>query len=200
LTSATDGFGDTSPSRPCSPTSSRFLVGCLGSLVILAPWRSGTNGSLGGALLCLAAASSYGVSYIYQGRYLTNRGLSPLVLACGQMLTATVLAAVLVPLAGRQTVHLGWQVAGSVAVLGTLGTGVAYVLNFSLIATQGGTAASTVTYLLPVVSVALGVAVLGEALAWTLVLGTTCAGRSVASAAKRRRSQCTCLSPQGLKP
>lgn len=154
-----------------TPRLAGFLLGCLGSLVVLTPWRSGMNGSLGGALLCLAAAASYGVSYVYQGRYLTNRGLPPLVLACGQMLTATMLAAILLPLAGHQPVHLSWTVVGSVAVLGAFGTGVAYVLNFSLIATQGGSAASTVTYLLPIVSVTLGAFILGEPLTGNLVIG-----------------------------
>ena len=50
----------------------------------------------------------------------------------------------------------------SIAVLGLLGTGLAYVLNYQIIASDGATVASTVTYLLPVVAIILGVAVLGE--------------------------------------
>jgi hypothetical protein len=53
-----------------------------------------------------------------------------------------------------------------VIILGVLGTGIADVLNYRLIEDEGATAASTVTYLLPIVAVALGVVVLGEAAAW----------------------------------
>ncbi|HEY5985256.1 MAG TPA: DMT family transporter, partial [Streptosporangiaceae bacterium] len=48
----------------------------------------------------------------------------------------------------------------------------AYVLNYRLIADEGPTAASTVTYLLPVVALTLGIVVLGEAISWTLFAGT----------------------------
>ncbi|WP_239376101.1 EamA family transporter [Frankia sp. Cj5] len=63
-------------------------------------------------------------------------------------------------------------VLGAVATLGVLGTGVVYVLNYRIIADDGPTAASAVTYLLPVVAVFLGMlVVLGEPLAIGLVLG-----------------------------
>ena len=56
-------------------------------------------------------------------------------------------------------------------VLGILGTGVAYVLNYRLIADEGAVAASTVTYLIPVVAVVLGALVLNEPLTWHLLAG-----------------------------
>jgi drug/metabolite transporter (DMT)-like permease len=37
---------------------------------------------------------------------------------------------------------------------------------------EGPTSASTVTYLLPIVAVSLGIVVLGEPIAWTLFAGT----------------------------
>jgi drug/metabolite transporter (DMT)-like permease len=42
------------------------------------------------------------------------------------------------------------------------GTGVAYVLNYQIIASVGATVASTVIHLLPVVAIILGFLVLGE--------------------------------------
>jgi hypothetical protein len=47
---------------------------------------------------------------------------------------------------------------------GILGTGFAYVLNYQIITSEGATAASTVTYLLPVVTIAPGVLILGESI------------------------------------
>jgi drug/metabolite transporter (DMT)-like permease len=56
-------------------------------------------------------------------------------------------------------------------VLGIIGTGLAYVLNYQIITTEGATVASTVTYLLPVVAIVLGVIVLGETVTVAIVIG-----------------------------
>jgi drug/metabolite transporter (DMT)-like permease len=55
--------------------------------------------------------------------------------------------------------------------LGALGTGIAYVWNFQVIERAGATMASTVTYLTPLVAIAVGVSLLGEALTLNEPLG-----------------------------
>jgi drug/metabolite transporter (DMT)-like permease len=59
--------------------------------------------------------------------------------------------------AGRQPIELDSSVVWSIVALEPIGTGIAYVLNYAIVAREGATVASTVTYLLPVVAVALGV-------------------------------------------
>lgn len=56
-----------------------LILGFAGALVIFAPWRSG--GSVRGAAACLTASFLYGVLFVYAGRYLTGRGLDPMVLS-----------------------------------------------------------------------------------------------------------------------
>ncbi len=56
-------------------------------------------------------------------------------------------------------------------MLGIVGTGFAYVLNYQVITRDGATVASTVTYLLPVVAMALGVLVLEESGTATMLAG-----------------------------
>jgi drug/metabolite transporter (DMT)-like permease len=46
------------------------------------------------------------------------------------------------------------------------GTGLAYLWNTNIVAAWGATNAATVTYLTPLVGIALGTAVLGEAITW----------------------------------
>ncbi|WP_326641195.1 DMT family transporter [Streptosporangium sp. NBC_01755] len=75
------------------------------------------------------------------------------------------------PLLATGPVHLDLPVVASMAALGILGTGLAYIWNTTVIARWGATAASTVTYLTPLVGVVLGVLVLGEALTWNQPLG-----------------------------
>lgn len=150
-----------------------LVVGFAGAVVALAPWGTGVLTHLGaGQLACLLASASYGISYVYMRRFLTGRGFPALALAASQLTAATVLLAVTAPVTARQPVTLTVAVTGSVLALGLLGTGAAYVLNYRLIADEGPTAASTVTYLLPVVALTLGIVVLGEAISWTLFAGT----------------------------
>jgi drug/metabolite transporter (DMT)-like permease len=150
-----------------------LLIGFAGAVVALAPWQTAAFTHLGaGQLACLLAAASYGVGFVYMRRYLTGRGFPALALAASQLTAATVLLAITAPITARQPVTLTAAVILSVLALGLLGTGAAYVLNYRLIADEGATAASTVTYLLPVVAITLGIIVLGEAISWTLFAGT----------------------------
>ena len=50
----------------------------------------------------------------------------------------------------------------AISILGALGTGAGHVLNYRLITDEGPTASSTVTYLLPVVAVVLGIVDSGD--------------------------------------
>jgi drug/metabolite transporter (DMT)-like permease len=52
--------------------------------------------------------------------------------------------------------------AAALILLGVIGTGVAYVINYRIITDDGPVLASTVTYLLPVVAVILGALILAE--------------------------------------
>jgi drug/metabolite transporter (DMT)-like permease len=60
---------------------------------------------------------------------------------------------------------------GSLIVLGVLGTGIAYILNYRLITDDGPTVASTVTYLIPVAAVLFGMVALGESLGLRVFVG-----------------------------
>jgi drug/metabolite transporter (DMT)-like permease len=59
-----------------------------------------------------------------------------------------------------------------VVLLGALGTGLAYLLNYGIISAAGATIAATVAYVLPVVAVLAGIVVLGERLTWNEPVGT----------------------------
>lgn len=145
-----------------------LILGFAGAVVIFAPWRSG--GGVSGAAACLAASALYGVLFVYVGRYLTGRGLAATVLSAGQLTAATVLSALALPI-GWHPPDLRADALVSVAVLGVLGTGIAYILNYRLVIDDGPTVASTVTYLIPVVAVLFGAAVLGESLSLRALAG-----------------------------
>jgi hypothetical protein len=68
----------------------------------------------------------YGVLFVYGGRHLTGRGLAPTVLSAGQLRAATVLPGFALPI-GWHPPELRADALGSIAVLGVLGTGIAYI-------------------------------------------------------------------------
>ncbi len=122
-------------------------------------------------LAIVGAAACYGVGFTYMRRFLSGRGHSPLVLAAGQLACAAGVLWLLAPLlaGGAPTLTLG--VLGAITGLGVLGTGTAYILYYRLLGEIGATRTSTVTYLIPVVAVTLGVVVLDEPLRASMLLG-----------------------------
>lgn len=148
-----------------------IVLGFLGTVVVLAPWNAG-GPAIGGTLACLGAAFSYAVQLTYLGRFLHNQGLPPVLLSSGQLIAATGWLALAVPVAGTTAVTPRFDAFLALGILGLFGTGLAFLLFFPLIAEVGPTLASTVTYLMPIVAVALGAAVLGEPLHPSLVVGT----------------------------
>ncbi len=147
-----------------------LVAGFGGIVLVLAPWRE-AGGAIGGELACAGAALSYAVSFVYVRRFLSPRGLPPLALAAGQLLVAVALQAAVSPLLEWGAVRPTGRVVASIVLLGVLCTGLAYVLYFRLIADIGATSASAVNYVVPLAAVLVGVALLGEAVTWNVVVG-----------------------------
>jgi drug/metabolite transporter (DMT)-like permease len=167
-----------------------LAVGFAGVLVVLGFWRGLGATSLGGNLLCLGAAASYGLGFPYARRYLAGRREGPLALATAQLLCATVELAIFAPLFARAPDGLGAKQVLAVLALGVFGTGLTFVLNYSLIRDVGATVASTVTYAIPIVSTLAGVLVLAEPLRWNQPVGAAMilAGAALTPRRSTRRS------------
>src|SRR3954447_7434913 len=161
-----------------------FMLGFLGAVLIIAPWNSGGS-SATGALACLAAAASYGVSYVYMRRYLTGRGTTSIALAAAQITVGALILLVTAPVLADQAVDLQLDVITSVLALGALGTGLAYLLNYRLIEDEGATPAPPLPSLPPIVAVTLGAIVLREPITWNLFAGTAIVLAGAAAADRR---------------
>lgn len=147
-----------------------LVLGFAGTLLIFAPWQKAGLASWG-ALACLAAAASYAVAYTYVGRTVSGTGLTSMQISATQLVLASGLTVFVLPAGGLQEPHLSWQPLVAVAILGVFGTGLAFIINYRIVEDEGPTNATTVGYLLPVVSVLLGAAFLGEDLNLRVVLG-----------------------------
>lgn len=128
------------------------------------------SSSLTGSAAAVVAGACYGLAFAYTRRHLM--GIPPLVAATGQLVMASVLLA---PVAVSTSVGDGFSLSptrvGAMIALGVLGTGIAYVINYRTIAELGATAASLVTYVVPVVAVVVGIVVLREPFHLRLVVG-----------------------------
>ncbi|MEP7016585.1 MAG: EamA family transporter [Actinomycetota bacterium] len=164
------------------------LIGFLGVLVILQPWQSQGRPDLLGFGITLVAGASYGLGWTYTKRFLGKADFGGLTLPTAQMLTSAgqMLVALTIwwitqrarlNLAAPWSLHANtvggspfWPVM-AVLTLGVLGTGIAMSFQYDVVRAAGPTVGASVTYLIPVVSVALGVLLLGERLQWPQFAG-----------------------------
>jgi len=147
-------------------------IGILGVIVIIAPWQGiALDGSLVAELAILGATASYGFSFAYMRRFVSNTGMSALAFTFGYIAMAGLVMALLTPFLVLTPVRLDVPIVVSLVLLGCLGTGIAYVWNQNTVRAWGPTRASTVTYITPVVGVILGVLILGETVTWNEPIG-----------------------------
>jgi len=169
-----------------------LLLGFTGVVVVLGPWRGADQDNLiSGQLAALGAAASYGLAFNYARRFLSRAGLPAVVLATCQLSMATVLLAAVTPLLGWTPMTLTARVVWAMLALGVLGTGFAFIVYHGLIRDIGATSASMVTFIIPLVAVALGVVVLDEPLGWNLFVGGAVVIAGVAVAASGTRARCS---------
>lgn len=171
------------------PTPSRLtglLTGLAGVGVVLGPWRGIAGGSCAAHIACLLATASYGIAFVYLRRFLAARHLPALSVATLQVGIGALIMLALTPVIATQPVHLTTRVVVSMLLLGLLGTGLAYVWNTNIVAAWGATTASTVTYVTPVIGVALGMILLAERITWNQPLGVLLVIAGIALTRTRR--------------
>ena len=175
------------PSDRLSPRKlAAVIIGFVGVVVIMQPWASAGRPDLLGFGMTLVAGACYGLGWTYNRRYLGRADLGGLSMPTALLVVGSVLMVPVVLvwwLLHRATYALPWSGHADtgqggvllpllcVLVLGVVGTGLAYMLQFDVVRGAGATVSTTVTYLIPVVSVILGVVVLHEHLAWPQLLG-----------------------------
>jgi drug/metabolite transporter (DMT)-like permease len=129
-----------------------------------------TGSSWLGALAAVGAGACYGAAFAFMRRNLID--IPPLAAATGQLLVG---AAIMAPLGIGTSMADGFDPTPTrvlaVVLLGVFGTGIAYILNYRLLAEIGATKTSLTTYIVPVVAVVLGVVVLDESFSLRILAG-----------------------------
>ncbi|WP_327065180.1 DMT family transporter [Kitasatospora sp. NBC_01302] len=182
--------------RPGPRRAAGLGLGFAGVLVVLGVWRGFGAGELAGSLACLGAACCYGAGFACTRRFLTGLPYGATSLATLQISCAAVELALVTPAAAGAPHWPGAGAALCLLVLGALGTGVAYILNLTLVRTAGTTVAATVTYVIPLWSTALGALLLAEPVHWNTVVG----GLLVVGAVALTRAPAASRHPDGARP
>ncbi|MFA9430611.1 DMT family transporter [Egicoccus sp. AB-alg2] len=162
------------------------LVLALSGVAIIVVPDLGDRGRVTAIGTVVVATLLYAGGAVYAKRFVSGAA-APLVVATGQVATAFLAA---VPMAlvldgVPTTAALRWDVIGAVTALGVLGTGLAYLVFYMLIARVGATNTTLVTYLIPLVAVVAGALVLGERLGAGEWLGGAAIGLGIWLAQRR---------------
>ncbi|MGW1188853.1 DMT family transporter [Streptomyces sp. NPDC002559] len=178
-----------SEDRPTRRRVAGLGLGFLGVLTVLGAWQGFSGLDFGGTAMALLASLSYPIGWIYVRRTLAGSGSSTLALTGSQLFLGTVQLAVVTPL--FTSAPDGFPLLPTLAVfaLGALGTGLAVLLQYGLVEEVGPTTAQMVTYFIPVIATAAGVALLGERLSWNTPVGALVVLAGAALTQSRARSR-----------
>ena len=146
-------------------------IGFIGVLTVLGAWQGLGDNRLWAVLVLLGAVTCYGFSFPYSRRFVIPHKLQPESIAAAQVTTGAV---TLLPFYLFDGIARDYYRPGPVfamMALGVFGSGFAYIWNFKIMAIAGSAIASSVTYLTPLVAVAVGVIFLKENLFWYEPIG-----------------------------
>ena len=137
------------------------------ALIAIPSFNAGRSSAIGVAALLLAVicyAIGVNLTVPLQQRYGTLPPLARIEVTAGVMLLPLAVASI-----GHSS--FAWSALIANAVLGVMATGAAFLAMFTLMGRVGATRASAVTYLFPVVALALGVTLRDEPLHAIAVIG-----------------------------
>ncbi|MET9562881.1 DMT family transporter [Streptomyces tauricus] len=160
-----------SEDRPTRRRVAGLGIGFLGVLTVLGVWQGFHGLDAAGTTMALLASLSYPIGWIYVRRTLAGSSHSNLSLTGAQLFLATAQLAAVTPLFTTAPTRLALIPLLAVIALGALGTGFAVLVQYGLVAEVGPTTAQMVTYFIPVIATAAGVAILGESLTWSTPVG-----------------------------
>ncbi|WP_327664403.1 MULTISPECIES: DMT family transporter [unclassified Streptomyces] len=178
-----------SEDRPTRRRVAGLGIGFLGVLTVLGVWQGFHGLDVAGTAMALLASLCYPIGWIYVRRTLANTGESNVSMIGAQLLLATAQLALVTPLFTSWPTHFAMGPLLAIAALGALGTGVAFLIQYGLVSEVGPTTAQMVTYFVPVIATAAGVAVLGESLSWSTPIGAAIVLAGAALTQSRRRGR-----------
>lgn len=156
--------------RPSRRRTVGLLTSFAGVILVFGPWKGALHSDLIGSIECIAATLCYGIGNPYARKFLTGK-TGILEQSLVQLISGAVIMLPLEFLTYRAPHDLHFNSLLAILLLGAVGTGAAYLAMNTLIREAGPTIASTVTYVMPIVSTVAGVGFLGDRVAWNQLAG-----------------------------
>lgn len=146
-------------------------IGFAGVLILTGRNAGDPGSDLASEIALVGSSVSYAVGAVYARRHV--RGLAPMIPATFQVTFALlVTASIALVLERPWDARPDLEAVFSIVWLGVLGSGLAYLAAFRLLAVWGATRMTMVAYLIPIFGIALGAIVLNEAVDARMILGT----------------------------
>ena len=143
------------------------IIGLVGVGLLLGVDIGGSGAALAGGLMVVLASIGYAIGGFGLKRYFT--GHQPIALVAATMTASTLMTLPL--LLADPPSSVGIDTVGAISALGLGGTGVAFVIYYTLNHAVGPTRTSLVAYVAPVFSIVYGVTLLDEPFGVTTALG-----------------------------
>ena len=139
------------------------VLGFFGVLLIARPWSASGGIDIAGVAYMIAGSLSVGCSFVYARKFVTPLGLPAVALTTYQIGLAVVILSMVSSLDGISAIFGDTRAWISLVFgLGLCGTGLAYLAYYYVVANLGAVAASSVTYIPPVVALLIGVFLVGD--------------------------------------
>jgi drug/metabolite transporter (DMT)-like permease len=138
------------------------VIGFVGIILVTGALGKGEKNDSIGVLALLLATFCYGIAFPYSKKYVGSMKYSSGSLAATQVSCSALMLLPFVLFSNPIKSEINIKTLVAMILLGSFGTGFAYIWNFRNVRLAGSTMASTVTYLTPIVASILGIAILGE--------------------------------------
>ena len=146
-------------------------VGLVGVFVVLGIWNGFEADEPLAIGALILAVTCYGIGSPFLRKFVEPLKLKPEAAVFGQVSTSALTLLPFYLFGGLTVGPLTFNSVAAMLALGILGTGLAYVMYYQLLAQVGSAIGSAVTYLSPIVGVILGVLLLGETISWNEPVG-----------------------------
>ena len=138
------------------------MLGFIGVVVLARPFNAQLASATGSVYMVLGSIS-VGVSFVYAKRFITPLKLSALALTTYQLGAGLIILCFITDFEGIGNIANDTSVLLTTFIgLGLFGTGIAYLCYYFIIEKLGALVASSVTYIPPIVALAIGAAIVGE--------------------------------------
>ncbi len=151
-----------------------ILIGCTGVILIGRPSSTDiASTNLEGVLYMVLGSLSVGASFVYAKKYVIPLKLPSAALTTYQLGFGLIFLGLITDYNGIGNIWTELHASiGLVIGLGLLGTGLAYIIYYYIVEKLGAVAASSVTYIPPIVALLIGYVLIGEPIDFLDIVAT----------------------------